>query len=112
GLALTQALEIARQRGRLLECPNLDALRTAAAAFLPSEQEPWILRTWVHRPSACYVLAVVPPGRHLLPGDWHAGPVAVDGREGVAVVLVGEAGLAGRPLRSHPPPARPRPRHR
>src|SRR5262245_48515770 len=106
GLALTEALEIARRRGLLRECGDLDALRTAAAAFLPSEEEPWILRTWVHRPGACYVLAVVPPGRHLMPGNWHAGPVAVDGREGVAVVWVVEADMASALERSLPQRAR------
>ena len=59
GLALTAALESARGRGRLHECPDLDALLAAAAPFLPSGGGPSILRTWIHRPGVCYVLAVV-----------------------------------------------------
>lgn len=88
GLALTEALEAARRRGRLRECANLGALLAATAPFFPVGRPPAILGTWIHQPGACYVLAVVPPGPHLISGEWHAGPVTVDGRDGVAVVLV------------------------
>ena len=100
--ALTAALETARRRGRLRECADLGALREAAAPFFPFGRQPSILRTWIHQPGGCYVLAVVPPSPSLIPGEWHAGPVTVDGRDGIAVVLVVDAGIAreveGRPL--------------
>ena len=106
GQALAAALEMARRRGRFRECDDLGSLLDAVAPFLPAGRASAILRSWTDHPGARYVVAVVPPGPHLSPGDWHAGPVNIDGRDGVAVLLVVDNGTAGALERPAPPAGR------
>jgi hypothetical protein len=86
--ALDAAIETARRRGRLREFETLDALRQAIEPLFAATAPPAILEAWVHSTGMFYGVALIPPGPTLHEGDWHAGPVTINGREGLVVALV------------------------